>query len=657
MPRNQNQFSGAFQGQNQAQHQVQNQIQQIQNQGFQNQQHFQPPAINYGQNPGINQFYPGLPAPPMQNQYQFQPQVQYQSQIQNQPLGSVFDNQFQPQQQYQQFQQPPPQQQFQSQQHQQQQFQAREQTPRQPEVQFQQNADAKPQRQNKNKNHHSNSSVFQTSQNSGQYQTSSQAAQSAAPVHNPAAGSYQFGVSDRKVISTGNAYGDELQRQVAEKKERTAAEKRKRDREDAKVEDYDPFGRGGAGAPLKTASGSVVADLRKLHKLNEVVGDDPTISKAQREDQLNSNFDESYGSKKNFSYRDYLEEQIQIKNKKKEASKKAKEDEEMKDRDRITKQMQQIKDEHNQELLAEQRKNDEKEKEKNAKFAAIENAAKSAENSKKDVIRQKREQGKREVAERMKYEQGTQGYGYDQMDDRPLDNAEQKTQASEFRPAREIPRPAPVARAPVQNYQNQQNNQGLQNNQNQQNLQNQLQNSQNFQKPPSRGNPVPSSGPYQNPSIPNQSQIRYYQSQRQNMQSRDSMMDVTQKRHEVGRELNALKKQLLAEKDKVEQQITNASHFKLRNMNSYRLPTRDYINRPVSNRVQNRGYSGYAPAPNVSGGLPGTGLPPRFAKQGTQVSLLNADTKFMPVGDLDFGVPGGSVTAGDNYRGFSKNIW
>merc|ERR1712127_657548 len=111
----------------------------IQNQGYQNQQ-----PINYGQNPGINQFYPGLPAPPMQNQYQFQPQVQYQSQIQNQPLGSVFDNQFQfqPQQNYQQFQQQPSQQQFQPQQ-QHQQLQQREPTPRQPEVQFQRNAPPK----------------------------------------------------------------------------------------------------------------------------------------------------------------------------------------------------------------------------------------------------------------------------------------------------------------------------------------------------------------------------------------------------------------------------------------------------------------------------------------------------------------------------------
>ena len=31
---------------------------------------------------------------------------------------------------------------------------------------------------------------------------------------------------------------------------------------------------------------------------------------------------------------------------------------------------------------------------------------------------------------------------------------------------------------------------------------------------------------------------------------------------------------------------------------------------------------------------------PNFTKQATQVSMLNADTKFMPVGDLDFGVPG-----------------
>ena len=32
------------------------------------------------------------------------------------------------------------------------------------------------------------------------------------------------------------------------------------------------------------------------------------------------------------------------------------------------------------------------------------------------------------------------------------------------------------------------------------------------------------------------------------------------------------------------------------------------------------------------------------------MSMLNADTKFMPVGDLDFGVPGASVAANNNHN-------
>merc|ERR1712071_402148 len=131
------------------------------------------------------------------------------------------------------------------------------------------------------------------------------------------------------------SYREELQRQVAETKARKDAEKRKREADDERAlkeaEIYDPFGKGGAGAPIKTASGNVVADLRKLHAINEEFLDDPTSGRKSYE-PLDS------GPKKNMTYKDYLEEQIKIKEKKKAVERAKIEAEELKDAERMRQQ-------------------------------------------------------------------------------------------------------------------------------------------------------------------------------------------------------------------------------------------------------------------------------------------------------------------------------
>ncbi|XP_057705717.1 centrosome and spindle pole-associated protein 1-like isoform X2 [Corythoichthys intestinalis] len=69
-------------------------------------------------------------------------------------------------------------------------------------------------------------------------------------------------------------YADELKQQILEKQERKRAEREEQERYEAKLEAemrrLQPWGRGGGGAPLKDHTGNVIADLKQMHKLNEV---------------------------------------------------------------------------------------------------------------------------------------------------------------------------------------------------------------------------------------------------------------------------------------------------------------------------------------------------------------------------------------------------
>lgn len=68
-------------------------------------------------------------------------------------------------------------------------------------------------------------------------------------------------------------YKDFLQKQMQEREERKKKEKEETLKYDAKVEQemkiYNPWGRGGGGAPLRDAEGNLLTDLKKMHKQNE----------------------------------------------------------------------------------------------------------------------------------------------------------------------------------------------------------------------------------------------------------------------------------------------------------------------------------------------------------------------------------------------------
>ncbi|TSK98393.1 Centrosome and spindle pole-associated protein 1 [Bagarius yarrelli] len=69
------------------------------------------------------------------------------------------------------------------------------------------------------------------------------------------------------------SYKDALKQQIEERQERRRREREERDRYEAKLEAemkaYEPWGRGGAGAPLRDDQGNLISDLKRMHRSNE----------------------------------------------------------------------------------------------------------------------------------------------------------------------------------------------------------------------------------------------------------------------------------------------------------------------------------------------------------------------------------------------------
>ncbi|XP_078073219.1 centrosome and spindle pole-associated protein 1 isoform X2 [Mustelus asterias] len=103
-------------------------------------------------------------------------------------------------------------------------------------------------------------------------QTSTSNAHDASNVRNLGVG---FLPEQNTVLSKANAhsYQDSLKKQMQEREERKRKEKEEKVRYDAKLEEemriYNPWGRGGGGAPLRDAEGNLLTDLKKMHKQNE----------------------------------------------------------------------------------------------------------------------------------------------------------------------------------------------------------------------------------------------------------------------------------------------------------------------------------------------------------------------------------------------------
>ncbi|XP_035745957.1 centrosome and spindle pole-associated protein 1 isoform X5 [Egretta garzetta] len=83
-------------------------------------------------------------------------------------------------------------------------------------------------------------------------------------------------VSEEKTKPSKEAtlsYQQELQQQIREREERRRQEREEKERYEAKLEaemrNYNPWGKGGGGAPLRDAKGNLITDLNMMHKQNE----------------------------------------------------------------------------------------------------------------------------------------------------------------------------------------------------------------------------------------------------------------------------------------------------------------------------------------------------------------------------------------------------
>ncbi|KAG8433194.1 hypothetical protein GDO86_017470 [Hymenochirus boettgeri] len=69
------------------------------------------------------------------------------------------------------------------------------------------------------------------------------------------------------------SYQDALEGQIRERNEKRRKEKEEQEQYDAKMEaemrNYNPWGKGGGGAPLRDAKGNLISDLKRMHKHNE----------------------------------------------------------------------------------------------------------------------------------------------------------------------------------------------------------------------------------------------------------------------------------------------------------------------------------------------------------------------------------------------------
>ena len=155
------------------------------------------------------------------------------------------------------------------------------------------------------------------------------------------------------------SYRKELEKQMKEKKERELKTKIEKEKYELRreVEIYDPFGKGGCGAPVRDQSGNIVADLKKLKRINDDrsgttprhsqefanTDDSPLRRSYEGSPQHSSKTVLTYGKmddefqKKGDqeSYRDYLRRQVQEKEDRKRKEKEAEKLQELKEIKRL----------------------------------------------------------------------------------------------------------------------------------------------------------------------------------------------------------------------------------------------------------------------------------------------------------------------------------
>lgn len=201
------------------------------------------------------------------------------------------------------------------------------------------------------------------------------------------------------------AYRAELNRQMREKEESKLKAKLKRDMEDSKKETevYDPFGKGGCGAPVRDQHGNLVADLKQMRKLNQErlnLSTSPSHQVAsdgeQSTDSPRTVFtydkveDQTQNQSAHMTYRDFLKQQVEEKERKKEKEKRQQMMEEQRELDRLEKERKKLEEDFKHEREREkQREEEAKRKNEEMKREAEEKKRKAEEEKRREAERER----------------------------------------------------------------------------------------------------------------------------------------------------------------------------------------------------------------------------------------------------------------------------
>lgn len=162
---------------------------------------------------------------------------------------------------------------------------------------------------------------------------------------------------------------------MEEKKDKVVKEKLAREKYETQKETevYDPFGKGGCGAPVRDQFGNLVADLKHMRKINEnrLSNNSPRFSKDNMKDDMHSSQEYSpqntiltYDKRDNDnikkatqeSYKDFLQRQVKEKEEMKRKEKEKKKIEEEKELEQIERDRKRLQKEYKEELERQRKK-------------------------------------------------------------------------------------------------------------------------------------------------------------------------------------------------------------------------------------------------------------------------------------------------------------
>ncbi|XP_077639490.1 centrosome and spindle pole-associated protein 1 isoform X6 [Lonchura striata] len=187
------------------------------------------------------------------------------------------------------------------------------------------------------------------------------------------------------------SYQQELQQQIREREERRRQEQEEKEKLEAEMKNYNPWGRGGGGAPLKDAEGNLIsitfAQPSPFARGN-VFGEPPSLEQLKRQE----------------SYKNFLRLQIEEKRRREEAEREKLRMEEEKEEKRLAEQRMRIQKAYEEEL-EERRRKDEERRLKNKEVIQLnEERKKEAEKQGKEK-EEKQEEQLRQYFEKKKMEE------------------------------------------------------------------------------------------------------------------------------------------------------------------------------------------------------------------------------------------------------------